>query len=515
MALELRTLAAVVAAVVVAASPPTSASDQDADGRRAARGPAKHIILLVGDGMHVEHEIAASRYLFGLDFALSFHALPYQADQATWDVSTYRRHGGTYDPGAIVPTVGYDPARGGSRPWPLGPEPADAMAYHTTAATDSASAATAWATGYKTDDGNIAWLPGDPARGGNRADDGSLKTVAEHLRERRGLAIGVVSTVPFTDATPAAFLAHQVHRGRYHAIGEEILTRTRPEVVIGAGHQKGSSCASPLPSPYLAADTLARICADTTYRVVTRADGLDGGQALLEAAQRAATEGRRLFGLFGGRDGHFESPRPLNLPGTPRVVPATRENPSFAEATLAALKVLGRHPQGFFLMAEQGDIDWANHGNDFARMVGTIKDLHDGVQAVIDFVNQPGDDIGWHNTLLIVTSDHGNSYMRHQIRLRAGELPRQEAMTTPPLPNGVAGRCHNDFCYPDGEITFASRSHTNELTRVYAKGAGIERFAAYEGQWYPGTRILDNTQLFHVMMEAAGVPVPSPLRLAR
>ncbi len=42
-------------------------------------------------------------------------------------------------------------------------------------------------------------------------------------------------------------------------------------------------------------------------------------------------------------------------------------------------------------MAEQGDIDWANHGNDFARMVGTIKDLHDGVQAVIDFVNQPDD----------------------------------------------------------------------------------------------------------------------------
>lgn len=515
MALELRTLAALAVAVFVVASPPTSASGQDGDGRRAARGPAKHIILMVGDGMHVEHEIAASRYLFGRDFALAFHRLPYQADQATWDVGTYGKYGGTYDPEAIVPTIGYDPRRGGLRPHPLAPEPAGALAYHTTAATDSASAATAWATGYKTDDGNIAWLPGDPARGGNRADDGSLKTVAELLRERRGWAIGVVSTVPFTHATPAAFVAHSVSRNRYHAIGEEILARTRPEVVIGAGHAEGASCANPLSSRYVAAETLARVCGDAGYRVVTRAEGVDGGAALLQAAQQAAAEGRRLFGLFGGRDGHFESPRPLDLPGTPRVVPATRANPSYAEATLAALKVLGRNPNGFFLMAEQGDIDWANHGNDFARMVGTIKDLHDGVQAVIDFVNQPGDDVDWDNTLLIVTSDHGNNRMRLQARLGAGKLPRQEAMTTPALPDGVADRCHNDFCYPDGEVSFASRTHTNELTRIYATGAGVDRFAGYEGRWYPGTRIVDNTQLFHVMMEAAGVPVRSPLRVAR
>ena len=76
-------------------------------------------------------------------------------------------------------------------------------------------------------------------------------------------------------------------------------------------------------------------------------------------------------------------------------------------------------------MAEQGDIDWANHANDFRRMIGTMKDVHDGVQAVIDFVNQPDDDIDWTNTLLIVTSDHSNSYMRNQVKLEAGELPVQ------------------------------------------------------------------------------------------
>ena len=153
----------------------------DPDARQA-----RHIILLVGDGMNIEHEITASRYLFGKDFALSFHGLPYQGNQATWDVNTYKHwSGGNYNPNAIVPTIGYDPARGGKVPYPLGPELLGAEAYHKSMATDSAAAATAWATGYKTDNGNIAWLPDDP-------DKGALKTIAELLREKKGFAIGVV-----------------------------------------------------------------------------------------------------------------------------------------------------------------------------------------------------------------------------------------------------------------------------------------------------------------------------------
>jgi alkaline phosphatase len=65
----------------------------------------------------------------------------------------------------------------------------------------------------------------------------------------------------------------------------------------------------------------------------------------------------------------------------------------------------------------------------------------------------------------------------------------------------------------DGEVTYGTGNHTNELVRLYALGAGITKFSKYEGKWYPGTRILDNTQLFHMMMEAAGQPMPSPLSL--
>ncbi|WP_295586274.1 alkaline phosphatase [uncultured Lamprocystis sp.] len=466
---------------------------------------AKHIILLIGDGMNIEHEIAASRYLFGNDFDLSFHNLPYQGNQSTWDVSTYKYwSGGTYDPRAIAPTLGYDPAQGGKAPYPLRPERPGAEAYLKAKATDSASAATAWASGYKTDDGNLSWLPGDPDTGGNRTGDGSLKTIAEHLRERKDYAIGVVSTVPFTHATPAAFVSHNKSRNNYGAIGHEILTTVKPDVVIGGGHPGYDG--SPTHN-YIAAedyDNLKNGVYADEYVFVERTAGVDGGLSLLTGAQQAVAEGKKLFGLFGKEgDGNFESLKPNDLPATPTVTQATRENPTYTEATLAALKVLSQDPDGFFLMAEQGDIDWANHANDFQRMVGTIKDLHDGVQAVIDFVNQPNDDIDWRNTLLIVTSDHSNNYMRNRTVLGAGDLPEQ-------TPN-----CMGTPCYPGGEVTFGTTGHTNELTRIYAMGAGSRRFEWHELQWYPGTRILDNTQVFRVMMEAAGVPQVSPLRIRK
>ncbi|MFY9974616.1 MAG: alkaline phosphatase [Chromatiaceae bacterium] len=458
-----------------------------------AKGPlglAKNVILFIGDGMNIEHEIATSRYLYGMDFGLTFHQLPYQGNVATWDVNTYNNWSpDAYDPDAINPLYGYDPSRGGELPYPLGPELEDAQAYHTAAATDSASAATAWATGYKTDAGNIAWLPGDP-------EDGALETIAELLREELGYAIGVVSTVPFTHATPAAHVSHNVYRNNYHEIADEILTKVKPEVVIGGGYPGPTGTDG---FSYLSENTYNEVKDDDDYVMVERQDGVDGGVSVLEAAQVAAAEGKKLFGLYGGPGGNFESPIPHDLPGTPLITRATMENPLFKDAVLAALKVLGEDEDGLFLMAEQGDIDWANHANDFSRMVGTTWDLNEAVQSVIDYVNRPGDDMDWDNTLLLVTSDHSNSYMRLVVgkELGAGDLPLQEGST-----------------YPDGEVTYGSGSHTNELVRIYGDGAGdTGLLTRAEGVWYPGTTIIDNTQLYHVMTDAAGLPQASPLTL--
>jgi len=447
----------------------------------------KHIILFIGDGMHLEAEIGASRYLFGGDFALSFHKLPYQGVVATWDVTTYNKHAQAagkplYNPSAIVPSLGYDPLRGGLLPFPLQSSGIDA-AYLTAAATDSASAATAWATGYKTDDGNISWLPGDPP-------GGAIATIAEILRRERGFSIGVASTVPFSHATPAAQVSHNTNRENYHAISEEIVLRTQPEVVIGGGY-RSSTYVSDVAYKYLTANP------DSPYVFVERQAGVDGGRSLMDAAARAASQGKKLFGLYGDpARGNFESPVPRNSPGNPRIERGSIENPLLKDVVEAAVQVLGRNSKGFFVLFEQGDIDWAAHANDYQRIIGTVWDLHEAVQAAEAFVDRPGDDIDWSNTLLIVTADHANSLLRLEKPLGKGQLPEQHGKQ-----------------YPNGEVSFRTGSHTNELVRLYARGAGIEKFRKLEGAWYPCTRIIDNTQLFHLMAEAAGAPQQPHLKV--
>lgn len=458
-------------------------------------GVAKNIILFIGDGAQLEHEIATSVYLTGQEGRVSWQSLPYKTYVTTWDVTAYNKFAAAigapaYHPDSFDPAIGYCVEMGGKRPYPLDHNGSDDYFSSNGKwfATDSASAATAWATGHKTDDGNIAWYYGDP-------DDGALETIAEQMRRMKGASIGVVSTVPFTHATPAAHVSHNKSRGNYAAIGHEIITQVKPEVVIGGGHPIFNGSYG-----YMAkADYELLKNGGTDYLFVERQAGVDGGLSVKAAAELAIAQGKPLFGLFGGKGGNFESPIPSDTPGAPSIARATVENPLLKDATVAALKVLSQNRNGCFVMIEQGDIDWANHENNFSRMIGTCWDLHEAVLAAVEFVNQPGDDMTWDNTLFIVTSDHGNSYMRltrQGVRgktvLGKGDLPKQE------------GAPYN-FSYPNGEVTYSTTTHSSELTCLYAVGAGNKLFNKYTGLWYPGTRLIDNTHLYEVMAEAAGI----------
>jgi alkaline phosphatase len=466
---------------------------------------ARNIILVIGDGMQLEHERAASRYLYGRDFALSFHSFPVMSAVSTWDATTYNRYAWLkgkppYDPLNFDPAVGYDPALGGTRPYPLGTAATDGYflsplefygrsdgSTFAVAATDSAAAATAMATGWKTEAGNIAWLAGDP-------EGGSLRTIAEYMRSRNGASIGFATTVPFSHATPAAFFSHTRDRGTYGSIADEIVGTTKPEVVIGGGHYLWDQT-------YLTQTAYAALTLSPDYLFVERRAGIDGAAALQQAGAAAAAQGRRLFGLFGGRGGAFEHANPVDSPGAPAVARGSLENPSLADAARAALAVLGRNPKGFFLLLEQGDIDWANHSNDFSWMIGSMWDLDEAVRAVETFVEKPDDGIDWSNTLLIVTADHANSYMRltADSPLGKGELPRQAPNTS------VTGGYVPSFTYPGGEVAYRTGGHTNELVMVYAKGDASRLFSSPGTRWYPGAPIIDNTQILHIMARAAGL----------
>ena len=472
----------------------------------ASQPRLKHIILFIGDGLQLEHEIAASQYLYGEPMKLVWHTSSfYRLPCTTWDVTTYNQFAAKqgrplYSRDSFDPLLGYNPELGGRWPFPL--DPSGQTSYFLTRlpippegktskipATDSASAATAVATGYKTDDGNISWLPGDPP-------NGQLKTLAELMRERLGASIGVVSTVPFSHATPAAHVSHNVYRGHYREISEEIIRVTRPEVVIGGGYPGPSGTNK---FTFISEEAYRDLKNGTIsdYVFVEREAGKDGGQALLQAAEAAVRSNKKLFGLFGGPGGNFEPPLPENSPGHPQIHRQTTENPLLREAVVSALKVLSHNPNGFFVMFEQGDIDWANHENNYPWMIGTVWDLNEAVKAAISYVDRPGDDLDWSNTLLVVTADHANSFMRLK-RDKNGKPLLGKGM----LPQGKPAQLGRPGEYD--LVTYAATEHTNELVMVYVygQGSGWTYVARYQGKWYPGTKIIDNTQLYQAFADA-------------
>ena len=209
---------------------------------------------------------------------------------------------------------GYNPLLGGFHPWD---KPAsypylisqDRALPH--AYTDSASSATSMTAGVKTYNGSI-----------NVSVDGEKFTpIARWLQSERQFAIGVVSSVPFCHATPAATYANNVSRSDYQDISRDLLgissvANRRPlagmDVVIGAGWNEIRDDESQVKSArseqgsnyvpgnrYLADDDLARIDVENggLYQTAIRSDGKPGKELLHSAADRAVSKNQRLFGL--------------------------------------------------------------------------------------------------------------------------------------------------------------------------------------------------------------------------
>src|SRR5262249_2629929 len=115
------------------------------------------------------------------------------------------------NPGGKQPG-GYNVAKGGPNPWtpgddaiyPMGRSREDPLSPGEQALPDAAAAATAMTTGIKTYNNaiNVDAL-------GNR-----VSTVA-HEVQQRGLAVGVVTSVPISHATPACAYSHNVDRDDY------------------------------------------------------------------------------------------------------------------------------------------------------------------------------------------------------------------------------------------------------------------------------------------------------------
>ncbi len=251
--------------------------------------------------------------------------------------------------------------------------------------TDSAPAATAFATGYKSTDKflSVGPRPEDILSTLDApAEDMPYKPLATVLEGARlmGKATGLVATSSITHATPAAFASH-VHARSLDSIIMEHMVYQNIDVVFGGGKRF----------------------------LIPEADGgrRDDGENLLEVllsrgyefvetrdAMMAATSGK-VWGLFNAS--HMK-------PDIDRAELAPTE-PSIAEMTRKAIDLLKKDEDGFFLMVEGSQVDWAGHANDPIYMLGDFIAFDDAVKVAVDFAKTNGE------TLVLAFPDHNTGGM--------------------------------------------------------------------------------------------------------
>jgi alkaline phosphatase len=368
-----------------------------------------------------------------------------------------------------------------------------------------------------------------------------------------GKATGLVTSVPIDHATPGAAAASVNRRSKYDGdfpgidnILQQELRTYQPTVLLGGGHPF-STPENLLPNgvepnrstTYIAKSTYDYLVANPTnnrygYEFLER-----GANAAAVLAATAATidsdAGERLFGLYGarGQDGNLpvssangdysttglsmfsvnstkglgqDTTRPL-LPGETDasfIAREVNENPTLKDLTNAALNVLGRDKDGFWLMVEGGDIDWSAHDNNIDNLIGTVNDFDKAVKATTDWIAKNG---GWEQNLLIVTADHD-----HYLTLTP-DYPAllaskgAEALTAIDDYTQV-GNFWGSNPAQDGKYGWGN--HTNRPVPVYYQGSGSEVLTNSIGTGYssygydvPGVAgTIDQVDIYQAMYQA-------------
>lgn len=294
--------------------------------------------------------------------------------------------------------------------------------------TDSASSATSLFSGIKTYNDAI----------NVDAAGRQVPSIGRKLQEK-DIAIGVVTSVPISHATPACAYANNVHRDDYQDLTRDLLglpsiSHAEPlpgvDVLIGCGWGESKQADKAQGNNYVPgnsylsdADLAAIDLANDPpgkYLVVQRTPGQSGQKILQDAAQQAAAGNHRLFGFFGAKGGHlpfatangdYKPTRSVPAPGESYSAADLSENPTLADFTLAALTVLETKPNGFWLLVEAGEVDWANHANNLDNSIGAVLSGDQAFATACHWIKQHG---GWEDTAVIVTADHGHYFFLNE-----------------------------------------------------------------------------------------------------
>jgi alkaline phosphatase len=450
--------------------------------------------------------------------------------------------------------VGYNPSLGGLVPWiPL--TPADPGSYNVEyikcSYPDSANTATTLYTGVKSYNNAM----------GVDIYEQNLVTILQ-AAAAKGKSTGVVTSVPITHATPGAAVSSVNRRNKYDndfpaldnilqeaisppGVGNNNSPLYLPTVMLGGGHpldHENTGSAGPVNNyTYIKQSTYDHLRQNPNsnrygYRFLER--GSSAAATLLSTADSInPNAGGRLLGLYGARGQNGNLPvstangdysltglsnfsltssvtaasiiptpdtvRPLSPSETDAsfIAREINENPTLADLSLAALKVLGKDADGFWLMIEGGDIDWAAHDNNMDNLIGTVNDFDKAVGKVIDWIKQNG---GWQKNALIVTADHD-----HYLTLNSN-FPQKLAQYSA---EGVTFNQHTPaeaghFWGSDPNYKYGWGTHTNRPVPVYYQGKALN-LEKYFGKGYsaygfnvPGIPgLIDQSHIYQGMLD--------------
>lgn len=422
--------------------------------------PAKNIIIMISDGSAFNHSEAARYYKYRKNTRRKiFNRFP-----INYAMSTYM----AYDENHTCYGNGYDPELAWSD-----------FGYVKDCATDSAAAATAMSTGVKTYEGAIG------------VDLGEQPLLhALELAEQMGKSTGVITSVEWSHATPAGFVAHNISRRNYAEIAQEMVYDSAVDVIMGCGHPWYDADGQSKDTP----NTFKYVGGESTW------DDLVAGNAGGDADGDGLADLWTLIQTRAEFQALAKGPTPDRVIGTAQVYQTLQQGrtgdentdpfevelidtvPTLEEMTKAALNILDEDPDGLFLMVEGGAIDWAGHANQSGRMIEEQIDFENAVKAVFKWVRKKSN---WGETLLVITSDHETGYLTG---------PDSDP-TWEPIVNNGAGNLPG--------MEWHSSSHTNSLVALSARGRAARMFRRYADDYDPVRGpYVDNTELARLIFRA-------------
>jgi alkaline phosphatase len=312
--------------------------------------------------------------------------------------------------------------------------------------TDSAAAASAWASGEKFRNGEISCHDDDQ---NGRCEPAPGPTILE-IAKTKGKVTGLVVTSTVTHATPAAFGSHVPSRRCEKEIARQYIQVTEVDVILGGGRKKFKSTEKQGDECGTFGDFIAD-AARKGYQVVYTKKALDGV---------VAKGSRKILGLFAPNG---------KTPEFFRVFPEKHyrvDEPTLPQMTAAALEILEKDHDGFFLLVEGSQIDWAGHDNNLAYQISETLAFDEAVKVVLDWINE--EQRRKLDTLVIIAPDHETG--------------------------GFAIRgARKENCKPGDLVkdTWTTTKHTAGDVVIWSQGPGSQ---------YLG-RAVDNTDLYKVMLK--------------